>query len=244
MPEITDFAPDADTLLGFPIEERAHLLLKLAKAKRLSPNNWFVPDLVVKVHRIEGYDELPYPPQRAAEVDLALAEAWNWAQQQGFMIPVPGQYGYMMLTTTGERVADETNLDSYLQAASFPESLIHPAIRQQVFSALRRGDYSVAIRNSFIAVEEAVRAAGGFAQNDVGERLMRAAFDKDRGPLSDPNQPEPERAALAHLFAGAFGYFRNAHSHRAVAISDPHEAREITVFASLLLRIVDQRRQP
>jgi hypothetical protein len=31
---------------------------------------------------------------------------------------------------------------------------------------------------------------------------MRKAFDKDKGPLSDETEPDAEREALAHLFAG------------------------------------------
>ena len=34
---------------------------------------------------------------------------------------------------------------------------------------------------------------------------MRKAFDKATGTLSDMQQPESEREALAHLFAGAIG---------------------------------------
>ena len=58
---------------------------------------------------------------------------------------------------------------------------------------------------AFRTVEEQVRAAGGYKNSDIGVSLMRKAFDKASGPLTDPSQDEGERDALCHLFAGAIG---------------------------------------
>jgi hypothetical protein len=87
-----------------------------------------------------------------------------------------------------------------------------------------------------------VRAAGSFDPTDLGTDLMRKAFNSNTGPLADTSEPIPEREALAHLFAGAIGRFKNPSSHRHVTINDSGEAFEMLAFASHLLRIVDDRK--
>jgi uncharacterized protein (TIGR02391 family) len=82
-----------------------------------------------------------------------------------------------------------------------------------------RNDLDEAVFAAFKAVEEAVRRAGGFAASDIGVSLMRKAFDKNTGPLADMSHPAAERDALAHLFAGAIGLYKNPHSHRTVALT-------------------------
>ena len=91
---------------------------------------------------------------------------------------------------------------------------------------MARGDLDEAVFAAFKAVEEAVRTAGGFGPTDIGVAIMRKAFDKINGPLSDQKQPEPEREALAHLFAGAIGSYKSPHSHRTVSITDPVKLRK------------------
>ena len=60
------------------------------------------------------------------------------------------------------------------------------------------------------------------------------------GPLVDATAPKAEQQALAHLFAGAIGSYKNPHSHRSVTIEST-EAAEMIVLASHLLGIVDKR---
>ena len=106
-----------------------------------------------------------------------------------------------------------------------------------------QGELVEAVRSAFIFIEEEVRAAGGFQKSDYGIDLMRKAFDATNGPLGDHDQSKPkgERDALAHLFAGAIGRFKNPVSHGSPPLTLP-EAQDQMLLASHLLRILDQQR--
>lgn len=138
--------------------------------------------------------------------------------------------------------------DAYLTASKLPRELLHPAIADRVWVSFIRGEYDTAAFQALRQVEIAVREAGGFAADDYGVSLARAAFrsgDKDgaHGPLTDLEAPAGEQRGMMDLFAGALGALKNPHSHRAVNYETPEDAAAVVILASHLLRIVDRQRR-
>ena len=241
---IYQLIPDAETLLQLAPEELAYSLLRVASTSL--QNGLVHRNEVISINPQPG-QERPYRPANVeAQVELALMEALLWLEVNALLLPAPGINGVNGFRVIGRRarnLLEKAHFDAYRKAAEFPKSLLHPLIADRVWIALARGDLSDAVFIAFRAVEEQVRAAGGYAATDIGVPLMRRAFDPANGPLADQAQPQPEREALAHLFAGAIGSYKNPHSHRTVTITDPLEAQEMVMLASHLLRIIDSRRR-
>src|SRR5208283_4893423 len=208
--------PDVEVLLAMAPEELAPFLLRVA-SKNFERGD-FNPNALRPF--VIGCCEGGYPDSRWEEVKIALNEAWQWLYISMLIVPAPGTMneGWMVLTRRGISITTEQQFQQFREAAAFPQVLLHPAIADKVWLALARGDFDEAVFAAFKAVEEAVRNAGNFGPSDIGVPLMRKAFDKTTGPLSNPQPPEPERDALAHLFAGAIGSYKNPHSHRTVSI--------------------------
>jgi uncharacterized protein (TIGR02391 family) len=176
-----------------------------------------------------------------------VLEAWAWLENQLYLVSVGGMNGNNGWRRLGRRAKDlntQEQWKSIRAAAAFPRELLHPLIAERAWLTVMRGEFDSAAIFAFRTVEESVRAAGKFADTDLGVTLMRRAFHPETGPLTDQAQPVAERQALSDLFAGAIGSYKNPHSHRTVAIRDAAEAQDIVMLASHLLRIVDARRRP
>jgi uncharacterized protein (TIGR02391 family) len=187
-------------------------------------------------HTLQGY-----PPAYHARVGEALMEAWVWLEREGLLAPKPGtQREWVFVTRRGRQAASPVALKAYQRSLLLPKRVLQPTIAQKVWATFLRGDYDTAVFQAFKEVEVTVREVGDYSREDIGVPLMRKAFAAGIGPLADHKAPLAEQEALAHLFAGAIGSYKNPHSHRHVPIG-AEEAFEMVVLASHLLGIVAQR---
>lgn len=239
--------PDADLLLTLPPEDIGSQLLKVARDRRQGTifDRASVAGPAALFGNGVGYGDGPYYPQRLSnEIQLAAYEGWQWLVIQLLIMPAPepNEKNFWQFTRRGRSfLEDERAFRDFAQASKFPKDLLHPSIADEVWVQLAQGHLDVAVFIAFKAVEESVRHAAGFAQEELGVSLMRKAFNKDTGPLRNVSHPVAEQEALSNLFAGAIGSYKNPHSHRTVNIGDPREAQEMVLLASHLLRIVEGR---
>jgi len=235
-----DIIPNPEDFLALAPEELAGVVLQhlnsIAQKKqgKLNCHNFSL-----------GHNIQEYPSEYHEHLQRALMEAWVWLESEGFLAPEPGAQGdWVFITRKGKNIATPKDLEAYRRANLLPKQLLNGRIAQKVWATFLRGDYDTAVFQAFREVEVLVRSASGYEDADLGVSLVRKAFEPGKGPLTDKDSVVAEQEALAHLFAGAIGSYKNPTSHISIAI-EAVEAVEMLILASQLLNqllnIVEKR---
>jgi uncharacterized protein (TIGR02391 family) len=241
MPGLLDFAPTVEALLEIEPEDLGLILISLVHAAPgQRHSNFTVSQFVMPLLNANAPGYPPQPDNRQA-VDRAVAEAWQWLQTEGLIMPAPDQSNdWFCLTRRGARLKNPADLDAYKKRGLLPTENLQPVLLEKVRPMFLRGDYDLATFEAFKQVEIRVRAAASLPADLVGVDLVRNAFHPSHGALTDQTAVTAEREALSHLFAGAIGHAKNPGSHRTVNLTAV-EAAELIGLASYLLGIVETR---
>lgn len=173
--------PDPDVVAAMQPEELAGKILLLLQSEdgSISPHN-----LENEVYSSGGD---AYPCESWDEVGQAVREALAWLVAQGLLVPSRGNLGgnsWMVLSRRARAFTDEFAFQAYRQARKLDRASLHARIATPVWHAFVRGEYDVAVFLAMKAVEVAVKEVSGIS-DQIGVRLMRAAFHPSSGPLSD-----------------------------------------------------------
>src|ERR1017187_1446721 len=241
---LSSLVPDVDDLLALDVEELAGVLL-------VHLNDY---ESTVKNQGAINYNNFFNAPDRKdyeskqLDVNLALMEALAWLRSAGLLVEKASLMGsWFFVSRRGRQITSREDFAAYRKAGLLPKGQLHPLIASKVYPAFMRGEYDTAVFQALGEVEVAVRVAGNFGPKDYGTKLMHDAFKTAEkkgqsatpGPLTDTQLPTAEQEAMANLFVGAIGLYKNPQSHRHVP-TRPEDAAEVIVFASQLLRIVDR----
>lgn len=222
---------DADSLLDLVVEDLAGVLLPLLPAQRFT--------------MITIINEL-YPPtgggfllNKRDAVTMAIAEAMDWLRSQGLVMLDPTQPAeWWLLTRRGLKVRVGNELAVFRRGQALPVHLLHPRITEKVRGLFYRGSYDTAVFEAFKELEVTVRRASALPALN-GKKLMSAAFNPDKGPLTDTSIERSEQEGEMNLFVGAYLHGRNPPAHRNVGHS-PEKASSLIVLASYLLSLVEE----
>jgi len=239
MPSLKELLPDPSEILELEPEEIAPALLTFLSSD--GSGYLILHDLIFPDNINQHFDQ-QFETQLRDDLAEQLALAWNWLDREGLIVRKSGDNsGFHRLTRRGRQLAQSENIrEEFRQAKSLPRNLLHPLIDAEVWPDFLRGRYDSAVMKAFRLVEIEVRGTGGFSEGDYGVPMIRDAFKEESGPLADHAAPPAEQQSLSHLFAGAYGSYRNATSHRHIPLK-AQETAEMIVLASHLLKIVESR---
>lgn len=233
--------PSLADLEAAPLHDVAAVVLNYANAHAPTFNRSNLVTGLADVYAKDASTQLPHH-ERQQRARRIVAEAVAYLFTQNFFADdgEPGVSASHMVTRLGRTVKTREDFSSYANAALLPRPLLRGDLAEIVMPLFLAGHYDDAVGAAFKRLEIFVRDNGGFSAEDYGVQLMRKAFGEG-GPLADSSPVKAERDALANLFAGALGYFKNPLSHREVGIGDARMAASRILFANELLALAHLR---
>src|ERR1700757_3108342 len=117
-----------------------------------------------------------YPRKGYASIEEAIREAWAWLEGSALLVPAHHSQTKTdrRLSRGARRLANEPDAKKALSTLRLPKEILHPSIREGVWSLYHRGKYDTAVFEAMKAVEIAVRDASEMPGTLVGVKLMRA----------------------------------------------------------------------
>ena len=174
------------------------------------------------------------------EVRAIIEEGWAYLKTNGLIVQNMEKGGlWVFISRKGKEFKDEESWDIMEAERYLPRDIMIDSFKREVWPLFIRKQYDVAIFQAFKLLEVSVRDKSGLSNDDIGVVLMRKAFKKDSGLLSNPEEESSEQEALAHLYSGAIGRYKNPQSHRIVGEDNPVNAAEKIVLANHLVRLLN-----
>src|SRR5437764_14096502 len=118
MPVLQDMIPDVEVFLSLEPEDLAMYVLEAAKTNR---QNGLANMGNVSLAAGGPGNMNPYAG-RERDVDLAIAEAWDWLRVQGPLVPAPGingTNGWCVISRRGQRITAPDDFARFRAAAQF-----------------------------------------------------------------------------------------------------------------------------
>lgn len=149
-------------------------------------------------------------------------------------------------TSTSATKAENNQTNTAIIKALNIEELIHPAIRRHAYQHYLNGHYRDAVFNSIVALFDLIRERTSLKVD--GAKLIGQVFAPEHPLLIlseiDTESGLNDQKGFMQIFSGAYQGIRNPKAHSLEHDLDQAKAAQYLVFASLLLRRVDEAKKP
>jgi uncharacterized protein (TIGR02391 family) len=175
-----------------------------------------------------------------SETQAIIKEGWTYLKINGLIVHDFQRGGFwFFISRKGKEFKDEESWDIMEAERYLPRDIMSDSFKREVWPLFIRKQYDIAIFQAFKLLEVAVRDKSGLSDDSIGVVLMREAFKKNTGPLSNHEEKNSEQEALAHLYSGAIGRYKNPQSHRIVGEDNPVSAAEKIILANHLIGLMN-----